>query len=443
MTYKTLGADVRLRAMAAALRRVSIALGFIGLIALCGTGCRRRPTEARFRLDNGLRVDLIATSRGEKAAVALLFDVGADHDPPGKSGMARLVEHLLSTAGRGGKPARTVEQLESQYGHDWRAATGGDYTLHAVVVPAGRILDEIDDAALRMSRLEPGETDLARERARLLNEIAAMQERDAVPAAMHRAAEAVRPTRGGGARGGVAKEVEALTLDEVERFRRAHYGAATARLIVAGNVDVDAVTQRIKAGFAKVPAGKPPEARPPAPSRVTGTLVLGDAPNAVALAVPAPEPRDPLYPAFLALAARVAAPRGAPRSWKADFAPLARPDVLFVSSPIAPGQPGEETAKRLRAEVTELVKAPLDDDDRARLQDRFAEMLGMAPLRADAVAAEPDEAAFAAGRRAQLGIDGGALAQAARALTPEQVVNAAKLFDTANSAAVVTGGKSN
>jgi zinc protease len=437
--------------MAAALRRVSfvvpfpllLVLALLGSIALCGTGCRRKANETRFRLDNGLRVDLIATSRGETAAVALLFDVGADHDPPGKSGMAHLVEHLLSTAGRGGKPAQTVEQLGTQDGRDWHAATGADYTLHAVVVPAGRILDEIDDAALRLSRLEPTEADLARERTRLLNEIAAMQEREPVPAAMQRAAEALRPSRGGGARGGVAKEIGDLTLDQVEAFRRAHYGAATARLIVAGHFDPDAVSARIKASFAKLPAGKPPEPRPPAPSRVTGTLVMGDAPNAAALAVAVPEPKDPLYPAFLALAARLAASGGTPRSWTADFAPLARPDILFVTTPIAAGQPGEATATRMRAEVTELVNVPLSDDERTRVQERFGGILAMTPPLADAVASNPYEAAFAAGRRAQLGIDGGALAQATRALTREQVASAAKLFDASESAAVVTGGKSN
>ena len=55
--------------------------------------------------------------------------------------------------------------------------------------------------------------------------------------------------------------------------------------------------------------------------------------------------------------------------------------------------------------------------------------------------AAPFEAAFAVRRRAQLGVDGGALGQAARSITPEQLAAAAKLFDTQNSAAIVTGGK--
>jgi zinc protease len=99
-------------------------------LALCSVGCRKKPpTSASFRLDNGLHVELLATSRGDKAALALLFDVGADHDPSGRSGMAHLVEHLFSTAGAAGKPARTIDQLAAQYGRDFHASTAADHTV--------------------------------------------------------------------------------------------------------------------------------------------------------------------------------------------------------------------------------------------------------------------------------------------------------------------------
>ena len=151
-----------------------------------------------------------------------------------------------------------------------------------------------------------------------------MQERDPRSSAMNRAAEALRPSRGGGLRGGVAKEIEAMTLAEVDAFRRAHYGGATARLIVAGHFDVDEVSKRIKGGLATLPAGKAPEPRAPAASRVTGTLVMGDAPSAMALAVPVPEPKDPLYPAFLVLAARLAGPGEVPRAPGRSTSPRSR-----------------------------------------------------------------------------------------------------------------------
>ena len=227
----------------------------------------------------------------------------------------------------------------------------------------------------------------------------------------------MRPSRGGGLRGGIASQIEAMTLDEVEAFRLAHYGGLTARLIVAGHFDLEEATKRIRRAFADVPGGKPPQPRAPSGSSVTGTLVMGDAPQAMALAVPPPDPRDALYPAFLVLAARLAEPGGAVRAWKADFAPLARPDVLFVTSPIPAGQPAEPAAAAMRAAVSSLVKAPLADDEAERAIARYGGLLGMTPLSAEACAAEPFETAFAAGRRAQLGVDGAALAQAARALT--------------------------
>ena len=298
-----------------------------------------------------------------------------------------------------------------------------------------------------MSRLQPTQNDLDRERRRLLDEIATLQERDPTAAAMHRAAEAVRPSRGGGLRGGVAAEIEKITLAEVEAFRRAHYGAPTARVIVAGRFDVEEISKQIKASFAIAPAGKLPPAREPAPSRVTGTLVMGDAPTAAALAVPIPEAKDPLYAAFLVLGGRVAGPgdgKGAKPGWKSEFAPLARPDVLLLGAPIPPGQPAaaEAFAARMRADVTAIVAAPLAARRSDRALETYGAQLGMTPLdRGRDCAAAPFEAAFAVGRRAQLGVDGGALGQAARSITPEQLAAAAKLFDSKNSAAIVTGGK--
>jgi len=425
--------------MFAARRHVALALC---VFALCVAGCRKKtPAAASFRLDNGLRVELLATPNGERAALALLFDVGADNDPPGRSGMAHLVEHLFSTSGVGGKPARTVKQRGQEVGHDFHAITGPDYTLYAMEVPAGRIMEEMDDAALRMSRLAPNENDLVRERARLLDDIATAQDRDATSAARIRAAEAVRPSRAGGMREGVSAEVEAITLDEAEAFRRAHYGGATAQLVVAGHFDVEEATKRIKAAFASAPGGKVVEPRQPNGAKVAGTLVMGDAPSALAVAVPAPAPRDPLYPAFLALALRVTEPPAPARAWKADFAPLARPDVLFVQSPIAPGEPAEPAAARVRSDVDAIVGGPPTGDESDRVLARFGGLLGMTPVTAEACAARPFEAAFAAGRRAQLGLDGNALAQATRAITPEQLAAAAKLFGAGNSAAVIAGGK--
>jgi predicted Zn-dependent peptidase len=336
------------------------------LTALVAVGCRKKSPELHFQLQNGLRVDLYAAPTGEKSALALLFDVGADHDPPRRSGMAQLIGQLFATASRPGKPARTTAQLEAQYGTDFQARTTGDYTLYGVAVPAAQIMDELDDAALRMSSLTPTDTDLSRERSRLLAQVAAMHGGDPMLDAMTRAAEAVHPSRGMGQRGGIASELEAITLDEAEAFRRTYEGAANARLVVAGHIDLEAVAARIKASFGAEPAGKPPELRPETGARVAGTLVMSTAPRALAVAVPIPAPKDPLYGPFLVLASRLGGAAGPARAWKIDFDPLGRSDVLFVTAPIPAGTPAEPLAAKLRGELASIVDAPLADGDTDR-----------------------------------------------------------------------------
>ena len=93
-----------------------------------------------------------------------------------------------------------------------------------MAVPTARLNEELDDTVLRMSTLAPTEADLARERQRLLEQVATMQEKDPLMAAMNKASESLRPSAGGGIRGGVAAEIQAMTF--AERSRRS---SATAR----------------------------------------------------------------------------------------------------------------------------------------------------------------------------------------------------------------------
>ncbi len=231
------------------MRRLSLVLCVFALAA----GCRKKGPETEFKLDNGLRVELAPSPDGDEVALVVVFDVGADHDPAGRSGMAHLIERLFATMGREGKPNRTVQ-----------TRTGPDFTYYGLAVPTARLNEELDDTALRMSTLAPTEGDLARERQRLLEQVATMQEKDPLMAAMNKASESLRPSAGGGIRGGVAAEIQAMTFAEIEAFRRAHYGAATARLVIAGRFDLAEVSKRVRSAFSAVPAGKAPQARPPA-----------------------------------------------------------------------------------------------------------------------------------------------------------------------------------
>jgi zinc protease len=374
---------------AAAARHVSIALCLLTLLS--AAACEKKP--AAFTLDNGLRVDLLPAPHGDRAALVVLFGVGAEHDPPGRSGMAHVVEHLLSSS-TSTRPARTLAPTVA-------ARAGDDYTMYASEVVGGRIMEEIDDVALRLTAQPVTDAELMRARKQVLDEIAS------------------------GLRGGVAADIAAITPAEVDDFR-AHYGAATARLIVTGRFNLADAERHVRAAFGALPAGKPPQARAAAAGpRVTATEIAGDGPKAVALAVAAPDVKDPLYPAFLVLAARLAAAGaggGGAHGWKLDFAPLARP-ALFVTSPIPAGQQPEAVAARVRGELAAIVGAPLAPGEPARALARFGADLGLTP------ASTPRDTAFAAGRLRQLGVDAQALERGVSAVTQDQLAAAARRFD--------------
>ena len=149
-------------------------------------------------LDNGLTVYLRRIAGAKQTALVILYSVGNDHDPTGRSGLGHLVEHLYLTAAAGGEKARTVEEFARRYPDGANAQTGDRYTMFATQFPAKDLNDELRDAAARMSDLRITAGDLERERPRLLEEIGNMFGDMPALAAQNQARELVRPTPGSG-----------------------------------------------------------------------------------------------------------------------------------------------------------------------------------------------------------------------------------------------------
>lgn len=382
--------------------------------------------ERSFKLQNGLQVDLVAGNCSDSAALVVLLHVGLDHDPPNRSGMAHLAERVLSTSTSAGKAERIVE-------------TGNDYTLYSVVAAGDRLLDELDEVAAWMARA-PSESDLERERAHVLEELAKRQGADASWTAISLAEEALQPTRGNGKRRGIASEVEAITIAELQAFWQDHFKPGNARITVAGRFDSEKVRARIEAAFAPLPAGTPPALRDAADATVKGTLVMGDAPSAVAVAVPAPAPSDPLYPPFLILAARLMDKASQSRAWEASYDPIKRPEILFITGAVGQGEQPEPAAARIRAEVATVLAEPPAPGDIAKARERFRLLLE--PQLLDPAICAKDARAFAVARvrRAQLKLEGTPLLKALGSTTKEQLDEAAALFESKRSAAVIAGG---
>ena len=132
------------------------------------------PGTERFQLENGLTVILRPIRDAKTTALIVLYSIGSDHDPEGRSGLAHAVEHLYMTAAAGPEKARTAEEFARRYSDGANGQTGDRYTVFATVFPGKDLDQELADAAARMGSLRVTAADLERERPRLLEEVANM-----------------------------------------------------------------------------------------------------------------------------------------------------------------------------------------------------------------------------------------------------------------------------
>jgi zinc protease len=420
-------------------------LWFASLLLLFATGgclLSGEPNDTpshseRFRLDNGLTVLIRPIKGAGNIALVVLYNIGGDYDPPGRSGLAHLVEHVYVTAAAGTGPARTVEEYVKKYPAGWNAQTGDRYTVLATRVPKANMEKELQDAAARMNDLRVTHADLAREKPRILDELANMFGRIPNIAATNQARELLRPTPRDGRRAGVPDQIKATTLQEVQQHWQRYYKPRNAILVVAGDVDVQTTRQAVEAHFAKLPIGEelPAPGEPGEPKfgvvreLAVESVVPGAGPEAC-LAYAAPKPKSELYAAYLVMATRLIANGGNLRAGvgrqPVSIPLLDDPAVIYVAAPAKPGESAKDTTVRLETFVEQALAAKLQKDEPARVQQLFGLFLGGVELPDAQLAMNPYAVAFALGRREQLGIDPAKLKKALEACTEEEFRRAAR-----------------
>jgi predicted Zn-dependent peptidase len=254
------------------------------------------------------------------------------------------------------------------------------------------------------------------------------------------AEESLQPSRGNGKRWGIAAEVEAITLAELQTFWDTQIKPGNARIVITGRFDAAAIRTRIETAFTNLAAGKPPALRNPADSSVRGTLVMGDAPTAVAIAIAAPAMSDPGYAAFLLLAARLMDKPAQPRTWEANYDPIFRPEILFITGPVGQAEQPEPAAGRMRTEVNAILTRPLDPAELAKTREIFRSFFEHRSVDPAICSQDTRGLAIARARGAQWQLDVAPIAKALVATTKENLDEAAKAFDPKGSAAVIAGG---
>ena len=430
-------------------------LAFTSLIVMMATTIPSLHNSDTYTLDNGLKVTLIDTPGGERSAIVVLYDIGGDHDPPGKSGLTHLLEHLHVSAATEHQEARSVQEYMHQYPLGWNAQTGAQHTIFSTVFPKDQIKTELRDAADRMRDLRITQADLDREIPRVIREVGSMFEFYPQLLAFNHGMELVRPSLHDGRRGGAPDEVRNLTLEELQAFHAAHYRPANARLIVA-TPDVERIRPMIDELFAGIEPGSridPPPPRPkPAGDRedliTIRTEHSPEYPYIAGVVMRAPEVDDDAYATFLIVTGRLfrsTLVTDAQPKPTVQYGLLDAPETLVITDMVRDGETLADARSRVDSVVHDALHDPVNPEDAAWLEFSYGHMFGMKDIHPMMAKNNPYIVAFATGRQAQMGLNGDLLLKQLRAVEDTELSDLREWLETNQAMArlnVITGADS-
>ncbi|MDF7775102.1 pitrilysin family protein [Sphingomonas sp. AOB5] len=210
-----------------------------------------------FTLSNGLRVIVHTDRKAPIVAVSTWYDVGAKHEPKGKTGFAHLFEHLMFN-GSENAPGDFFEPLRQVGATDFNGTTSFDRTNYFETVPTPALERALFLESDRMGYLL-GAIDQAvldEQRGVVQNE---KRQNDNNPygLAFYRIVENVFPEGHPYAHlpiGSMA-DLDAASIDDVKNWFKSHYGPNNAVLVLAGDIDVATARPLVEKYFGGIPRG--------------------------------------------------------------------------------------------------------------------------------------------------------------------------------------------
>ena len=219
-----------------------------------------------FTLENGMQAVVIPNRRAPLVHHAVWYKTGAADEPPGKSGIAHMLEHLMFK-GTADTPGEGFSETVARNGGNDNAFTGQDYTGYYQNIAVDRLELVMRLEADRMVNLAFDETDFELEREVVLEERRSRVEnrpgslfREQVVAAQYLSHPYGAPVIGW------EHEIRAFAPEDAMAFYRAHYAPNNAVLVVAGAIDAETLRPLAEEIYGRIPA-RPlaPRARPAEP----------------------------------------------------------------------------------------------------------------------------------------------------------------------------------
>ncbi len=231
--------------------RAALVIALLAVLALPAQNAHAAQVT-QFALANGMQVVVIPDRRTPVVTHMLWYRVGAADEPPGKSGIAHFLEHLMFK-GTAKNPAGRFSQRLAAIGGQENAFTSNDYTGYFQRTAREHLGELMDFEADRMTGLVLAEDVIKSERDVILEERNQRVENE--PGA--RLAEQVsaaqflnhpyhKPVIGW------RHEMETLNREDALTFYKRFYAPQNAVLVVAGDVTPDEVRALAERTYGKI-----------------------------------------------------------------------------------------------------------------------------------------------------------------------------------------------
>jgi zinc protease len=212
----------------------------------------------RYTLGNGLRVVLSEDHSVPVVSVAVYYDVGSRNEREGRTGFAHLFEHMMFQGSENVAKAGHFQYVFNN-GGTMNGTTSSERTNYFETLPSSQLPLALWLESDRMRSLKVTQENLNNQREAVKEEKRLSYDNRPYSNAFLRLNELVyRNPRNAHSTIGSMEDLDAATVEDVQRFFRVYYAPNNAVLSVAGDFDSDEARALVEKYFASIPSQAPP-----------------------------------------------------------------------------------------------------------------------------------------------------------------------------------------
>ena len=343
------------------------------------------PGVLRATLPNGLRVILVRNTLAPVVSTAVNYLAGGDDTPDGFPGTAHAQEHMMFR----GSPGLTADQLAnigSVMGGNFNANTRESLTQYLFTVPAEDLDIALHIEAVRMQGVLNTKEDWEKERGAIEQEVAQDLSSPSYRLYQELRSRLFKGTPYEHVALGTRPSFDATTADQLKAFYDAWYAPNNAILVIAGNLDLQATMDKVRALFGPIKPKKLPARRTfkfAGPQASSFTLDTDRSGATSVLAMRWPGLENPDFPALEVLADVLGShrfdlyglvPQG--KALDADFSldPLPKASLAYATVSFPAGGDPKAIEAETRAILARVARdgVPAELVEAAKLQEQRA-----------------------------------------------------------------------